>query len=300
MIYLWLVSFLWAFSFGIIKDTLSGLDANFVALARLVLAALVFLPLLRLRQCAVSLRWQLAAIGAFQFGLMYVAYIASFRYLKAYEVALFTVFTPLYVTLFADALQQRRPDGQPRFHPRFLLAALLAVAGSLVASYKGGVRPDFWLGFGLVQVSNLAFAFGQVAYRIVMSGRRPLVTGGQSQAAAQPLRDQDVFGWLYLGGAGLAAVAALLFTNWGALAVQPAQWLALLYLGCLASGLGFFLWNKGARQVNSGVLAVFNNLKAPLAVAVSLLVFGEQADPLPLLLGGGILLAALFLAGKKG
>ncbi|HZU86422.1 MAG TPA: EamA family transporter, partial [Anaerolineaceae bacterium] len=46
MIYLWVVSFLWAFSFGIIKDTLSGLDPFFVALVRLSLALLVFLPFL--------------------------------------------------------------------------------------------------------------------------------------------------------------------------------------------------------------------------------------------------------------
>ncbi len=281
MVYLWLVSFLWAFSFGIIKDTLTGLDANFVALARLALAALVFLPFLRslrARPQDTRLRWRLLATGALQFGLMYVAYIASFRFLKSYEVALFTIFTPLYVTLFADALERR-------FRLHFLAAALLAVAGALVAGYKGGVRSDFWLGFGLVQLSNLAFAIGQVAYRSVM------------QRYGEGLGDQDVFGWLYLGGVGLAGAAALLFTNWSALVLQPQQGWALLYLGVIASGAGFFLWNKGARQVNSGVLAVFNNLKAPLAVAVSLLVFGEQADPLPLLLGGSILLAALLLAG---
>jgi hypothetical protein len=33
----------------------------------------------------------------------------------------------------------------------------------------------------------------------------------------------------------------------------------------------------------------------PLAVAVSLIFFGESADPLCLALGGGIVLAALFL-----
>jgi drug/metabolite transporter (DMT)-like permease len=63
----------------------------------------------------------------------------------------------------------------------------------------------------------------------------------------------------------------------------------------IASGVGFFLWNYGARRVNAGTLAVFNNLKVPLAVAVSLIFFGESADPLRLALGGGIVLAALFL-----
>jgi hypothetical protein len=36
-------------------------------------------------------------LGAIQFGLMYVAYIASYQYLSGYLVAVFTIFTPLYV-----------------------------------------------------------------------------------------------------------------------------------------------------------------------------------------------------------
>jgi len=63
----------------------------------------------------------------------------------------------------------------------------------------------------------------------------------------------------------------------------------------VASGLGFWLWNAGARRVSAGTLAVFNDLKIPLAVAVSLLVFGEQTDLPRLLMGGTLVLAALLL-----
>ena len=56
------------------------------------------------------------------------------------------------------------------------------------------------------------------------------------------------------------------------------QVLVLLYLGLLASGVGFFLWNVGATRVSAGTLAVFNNVKIPLAVVVSLLFFAEQTD----------------------
>ena len=285
MVYLWLVSFLWAFSFGIIKGALSGLDSFFVALVRLYLAALVFAPLLwhaLRRGHALGRPTRLAGIGALQFGVMYVAYFTSFRFLQAYEVALFTVFTPLYVTLFADALERVSPRCRRR-------SSRVAVAGSMNTSdSQDKPQADFGLGVALELVSNLAFAIGQVAYKRAMAG-------------PQAPRDQDAIAWLYLGGAGLVGAAALVFTPWGTAAAQPqaGQWLALLYLGGVASGLGFFLWNKGARLVNTGVLAVFNNLKAPLAVAVSLLVFGEQASLPPLLLGGGILLLALWLASAQ-
>ena len=77
--------------------------------------------------------------------------------------------------------------------------------------------------------------------------------------------------------------------------MQPNQFLILLYLGTIASGLAFFLWNAGARRVDTGALSIFNNLKIPLAIAVSLLVFHEKTNIPRLLLGGGIVLAALIL-----
>jgi len=235
----------------------------------------VLLPFLRLRGVPRRLRAQLALTGAVQFGLMYITYNLAFGYLQAYEVALFTIFTPLYVTLIHDALRRR-------LNLVSLAAALLAVAGT--ALVKGGVHmsAEILLGFGLVQLSNLCFACGQVWYREVMRG--------QNQVS-----DLQVFALLMGGGALTALVAVMLFRPAHPLAFTLQQALALLYLGGVASGLGFWLWNAGARRVSAGTLAVFNDLKIPLAVAVSLLVFGEQTDLPRLLMGGTLVLAALLL-----
>src|SRR5688572_17081216 len=120
MLQLIIVSLIWAFSFGLIKRFLGGVDSTFVSAARLGLALLVFLPFLRLRGVALKLALILTAIGAVQFGVMYLAYIESFRYLRAYEAALFTITTPILVTLIADALDRT-------LRVRALVAALLAV-----------------------------------------------------------------------------------------------------------------------------------------------------------------------------
>ena len=50
----------------------------------------------------------------------------------------------------------------------------------------------------------------------------------------------------------------------------------------------------------AGVLAVFNNLKIPLAVVVALAIFGEQANMLRLVLGGGVMVVAAALAVRRG
>jgi drug/metabolite transporter (DMT)-like permease len=263
---LFIVSLIWAFSFGLIKDRLAGLDANFVAATRLMISLLVFLPFLRPAGLSRRLGLRLVAIGALQYGVMYITYIASFRFLKAYEVALFTIFTPIYVTLFNDLFARR-------FKAINLLTASLAVVGTGIISYSGVGAQAIMAGFLLVQVSNLCFAFGQVAYQRWMG-------------ASLPVNDLKVFGLLYLGGFATDGMAAAALTPWQTLVVSPTQVWTLLYLGAVASGVGFFLWNYAARRVETGTLAIFNDLKVPLAVAVSLLFFGEKTDPLRLAVGG--------------
>lgn len=277
MVYLWLVSIIWAFSFGLIKNQLAGLDANFIAMARLAISLLVFLPFLRVKNLSLKKKLQLMLAGAIQYGIMYISYNYAFTYLKAYEVALFTVFTPLYVTLTNDAFRRK-------MHWLSLLAALVAVAGTGIVRLGGVIQSDLLLGFFIVQISNLAFAFGQVFYKEIM-------TGVESEKAD----NLQVFALLYLGGFLTAGLTSAGLTNWRNFQISGQQILVLLFLGSISSGLCFFLWNVGARKVNSGTLAIFNDLKVPLAVLVSLLVFGEQANLLNLLFGGGLVLLALFL-----
>jgi drug/metabolite transporter (DMT)-like permease len=73
----------------------------------------------------------------------------------------------------------------------------------------------------------------------------------------------------------------------------------LLYLGALASGVGFFLWNIGVTKTGTGTLAVMNNAKIPLAVGCSLLFFGEHADLPRLAISLVLLTTAVWFAEKR-
>jgi carboxylate/amino acid/amine transporter len=277
MLYLFFVSLLWAFSFGLIKGELTGLPSSSVAFVRLLIAFAVFMPFLRFRNLRLGEAAKLLLIGAVQYGLMYVTYINAFQHLKAYEVALFTVFTPIYVTLINDLFNRR-------LNKTALGAVVLAVAGGIVIKYQELGSSELLRGFLLMQAANLCFAFGQIFYRRTMA------------ALPEKQSDLQVFGLLYLG----AALTASLFTignDWSAFELTLRQAGSLLYLGVVASGIGFFLWNIGARRVSAGALAVFNNLKIPLGILVAILCFGETADCgwWRLVLGGALMAAALFI-----
>ena len=275
MIYLLIVSLIWAFSFGLIKDNLAGVNSNFVAFSRLLLSFLVFLPFIRLKNLPKKAAFRLLFIGMVQYGLMYITYIYSFKFLKAYEVALFTILTPLYVTLISQIKIKR--------HFWINLATTsLAVLGAAVVETVHLSNQNLINGFLILQISNFCFAFGQIEYKDVMN-------------QLPDIKDKNIFGILYLGAALITAITTIVFTDLSSIQLNPRQVLSILYLGIVASGIAFFLWNFGARRVNSGALAIFNDLKIPLAVAVSLLVFKESADLPALILGGGIILSALII-----
>lgn len=274
MAYLSFVTLLWAFSFSFIGVYLAGqVDAYFMVLTRTALALLVFLPFLRLRQLKPRLALGLMAIGAIQLGVMYLFYYHSFLLLTVPEVLIFTIFTPLYVTLFHDLLSGR-------FHRRYLLTALLAVLGAAVIRFDH-LTSDFLIGFLVVQGANLCFAAGQVSYKRLLA----------QQTAELP--QHQIFACFFLGAALVALVAWLLLGT-PRYPSSSLQWGLLLWLGAGASGLGYFLWNKGATRVNAGVLAIMNNALIPAGLLVNLLIWNQSADLLRLSIGGGLILGSLF------
>jgi drug/metabolite transporter (DMT)-like permease len=287
MTYLIIVSIIWAFSFGIVGNHLSGVDPNWVATLRSMLALLLFLPLLRLK----SIRgWQaflsLIACGAVQFGMMYLFLFASFHYLPSHQVALFSILTPIYVYALGD-LKKRQ------FSRRFLLAATLSIAGALVIRMQTITFDSRMLsGFLVLQGANLSFAAGQVYYR-------------HWKQSHPTLHEHSHFALLFAGAFLLCLLWTLNTSGWDPLSqIDSTEWLYIVYLGCIASGIGFFWWNKGATRVSAGALAASNNAVIPIAVFISLFLFGEisaisAGNGLRLIFGSVLIVSAVVLGAKK-
>ncbi len=73
------------------------------------------------------------------------------------------------------------------------------------------------------------------------------------------------------------------------------QWGILIYLGVIASGLGYFVWNKGACLVNAGALAIMNNALVPAGLVVNILIWNRDVDLMRLAIGGVIILFSLWV-----
>ena len=274
MKYLLVTTILWAFSFSLIGEFLAGsVNSYAAAFIRSLLAMLTFVLLLRKPIVMNRLSLKLTAIGAIQLGLMYICYFHAFTLLSVPLVLLFTILTPIYVTLLDDA-------STGRFRPKVLLVAVIAVLGALVIRQQS-LGDEYWLGFAVLQAANLSFAFGQVAFKRVAM-REPNCLLPEQQR------------YFFLGATVVTMIAMLLFGEWPA-GITLGQVGILIWLGVVASGLGYFWWNRGAATTDTGTLAIMNNAVIPLGLVVNLIFWGRDVDYIKLTIGGIIILFAMAL-----
>lgn len=275
MLLLIITTILWALSFSLIGEYLAGhVDSWFSVLIRVGLAALVFLPFLRWRNIKLKVILLYMLVGAFQLGIMYLLLFRAYLYLSVAEILLFTVFTPLYITLIYDIISRHR------LRWSYLLSALFAVIGAAVIRYNQ-LSDHLWWGLLLVQGANISFAIGMVGYKRLME--------------VYPLPQHTAFSWFYLGAAIIAAIAWFCLGNPNQLPSTTLQWGILVWLGVVASGLGYFMWNYGATQVDAATLGIMNNMHVPAGLLVNLLLWQQPPHWGNLLIGSAIIMASLWI-----
>lgn len=275
MHYLILVALIWSFSFSFIEIYLSNqVDIWFAIFIRILLATIVFTPFFKIKGINLKLIMLLMCVGASQLSFMYFFYYHAFLYISVPEILLFKIMTPIYITLLYDILRWHQ------IRIVYLFTASLAVFGAAVIRYNE-ISDKFIIGFFLVQCANLFFALGQVGYKRIME--------------LYSVPQHGAFSWVYLGAVLVSAMVWLLFGDIKRLPTTNSQWLILIWLGVIASGLCYFLWNYGATQVDSGTLAIMSNLIIPIGILVNVLI-GHQSIVWPkFILGSFVILLAILV-----
>ena len=279
-----LITLLWAASFSLIGVYLAGqVDGYLVVFIRMILALITVLPLFRWRHLSpqngqLSQLAKLAIIGAVQIGAMYLFLYHAFLYLSVAEVLLFTIFTPLYITLIDELILNRK-------HLPLLwwIAAAVSVCGAAIIRYQP-LSDDFITGFFLIQAANACFAAGQVAYKRLPTGKT--------------LEQSQQFAAFFFGASVIAGLGVLFFGDLTKMPTTNLQWGILLWLGIVASGLGYLGWNLSGKRVNTGQLATMNNALIPAGILVNVVFWEQSFDYTRLSIGALIIILAVWLAGR--
>ncbi|MBZ7994980.1 EamA family transporter [Campylobacter canadensis] len=269
-----LTTIIWAFSFPIIGYFISGkMDSYFAILVRTLIAFLVFLPLINYK-IQNKLKLIFMCIGALEIGIMYLFYYNSFLFLSVSEVALFTIFTPFYVSLFYDLFSKK-------FRFIYLISISISVFGAYIIK-EGSISDNFLKGFILIQLANIVFAAGQSLYKYI-SNKFNITS------------HKEVFGYFFSGALIFSLAAFIFLGDFNKIPKDSTSYFALIYLGLIASSLGYFLWNKGASLVNSGTLALMNNAIIPVSIIINLTFFKIDIDLKSFCLDSLIMIFASFL-----
>lgn len=270
MYYLIISTICFSLSFGLIKSQLASVPSDLVVFLRLLFAFLVFLPFFRRTEFKKHL---LAALfGIVQFGLMYIFFIRTFRYLQGNEIALLTTSTPLLVAICSSFFGER-------FKIVYIGSILLSILGAVIVIWDNVSFNFLFKGVILMELSNFCFALGQVLWRKFIGGS-----------------DIKLMASAYFASALFTLPFIFINVNLNAISISTSQWLAILYLGIIPTGIGLWLWNKGGKMVSSTTLAVMNNLKIPMGVFFAIVIFHEKINFLHFTIGSIFILSAIILS----
>jgi drug/metabolite transporter (DMT)-like permease len=289
VIYLFVTAVIWGLSFALAKKALHVFTPYQLVAIRLLLGALtVWIVQRRLvtrytfggpERHVVWLPGVL--IGVFEFALTYLLYTAALSFLPSGVIGALTLLTPIYIFIGSWLV------GLEEAKPRALLAVCVSILGAYLCipfgvwseSLSGGL----W-GVILINISNACFALGNIII---------------NKLSIQYRWDDDhTYRGLLIGG--LIAFICML--------IDPASrhlpdlsfqaWLLPLYLGVVATGIGFFLWNKGVNDASANMAGVMGNLKAPFAIMWGSVLLSEPMN-WSTWVGVFLLLTAIYLLPKR-
>jgi drug/metabolite transporter (DMT)-like permease len=219
--------------------------------------------------------WQVWALGVAGLCIYHCAYFFAIQSAPPVEVSLIAYLWPLLIVVFAAFL----PGERLRAH--HVVGVLLGLAGAIVVITKGGnvgladgIRPG--------HVIALFCAFVWAGYS-VLSRRFGAVS------------TDVVAGYCLI----TAAVALVLH-----LAIEPTvlphtatQWGAIVTLGAIPLGIGFYAWDRGCKHGDIMVLGALS-YAAPLFSVIILLVAGYGAFHWSVALACVLIIAGALIAAK--
>lgn len=256
----------------------SATPLEFAALRSAIAVLFLFAAVVALRK---SLRPPVvvytALIGIAQVGGFTLFSVLALGYGGVGRSSILAYTFPVWVTLLAWPLLKERPRGLQ------IVALPLAVLGIACILFPFNVTTGL-IGAGYAVCAGIFWAIGAVLTKVV--------------ARRHAFDTLSMTAWQCFFGAFVLSVGA------GAASHPPVRWdatfaFALFFTSVISYGLGWFLWMYALRGLPAGV-ASFGILLSPLVGAVTAAVQLGERDPVPQVVGFGVLFVALVVFSLEG
>jgi|HigsolmetaAR201D_1030396.scaffolds.fasta_scaffold01110_11 drug/metabolite transporter (DMT)-like permease len=271
------VMIVWGSTFVVTKSAIAELPPLTLAFVRVAIGALLLLPFAmpRLRQSERKLPWgALWAMGFIGVTLYYILFNFSLSLTSASQGALVQSSIPA-VTAAIAAVWLRESASRAR-----IVGIALSILGVLVV-FSGGTGGDTNAASPLLGNSLM---FGSV------------VCWGLYTSCARKVAQFDaIVVTMFVTAIGaLLLLPFAIFELWNgaSFAASPPAWAGALYLGALASGIGYLLYNYALKHMAASQVGVFTNLIPVVGVLTGVLVLGEALS-WQAIVGGLIVMAGV-------
>jgi drug/metabolite transporter (DMT)-like permease len=278
--------FVWGMNYVAAKVTLLSFPPLVLAPLRIVVAAGALGPIYAWRvrrrpQAHVPLRrsGRILALGVLGITLNQVLFVVGISSTSVAHGALLVALTPVLVLLFASL------RGQERMSLAKLGGMTLAIAGVAALQVTPGrdTHGTSYLGDALVFGSALVFAL----YTVI---------GKESTRQHDPVTVNAL-------GFAAGALMALPLLWWGARrfdfsTVHWFGWTMLAYMALFPSVLCYLIYYFALARIPASRLSSFSYAQPVIAAASGFLILAEPVT-LPVMLGGALVLAGVWLAGRR-
>ena len=219
--------------------------------------------------------WRVWLTGTFGLCAYHCLYFFAIQNAPPVEASLIAYLWPLLIVLFAALLPGEH------LYKHHVIGALLGLAGAIVIISKGGAV-GFTAGIKLGHVLALACAFIWSGYSVLSRRMGHVPT--------------DVVAGFCLVTAVVAAILhfALEPTVWPQ---ASSQWAAIIMLGLLPLGLGFYAWDIGVKKGDVMVLGA-SSYAAPLLSTLVLVAAGYASASWSIALACVLITAGAAIAAK--
>jgi len=279
------VMIIWGSTFVITKAAIVAFPPLTLAFVRVAIGALVLLPIAlpRLRKDSAPLPWKLiAAMALVGVTLYYVLFNSSLSHTSASQGALVQSSIPALTALIAMAWL-REPATRAR-----LVGISLSVVGVLVVfagseDRSSAAAPAPMLGNLLMFASVICWGWYTALAKRVAKFDSIVVTTCVTA----------------IGAALLLPLAV--FELWGRELPRPGAvaWAGVLYLGVLASGAGYLLYNYALKHMAASQVGVFTNLIPIVGVLTGVIALGEPLG-WQAIAGGVLVMIGVGITARSG
>jgi drug/metabolite transporter (DMT)-like permease len=275
---------IWGSTFVVTKYAIQALPPLQLAFVRVLLGALVLAPFAWMRSRSghtTPIPWRsICILGAIGVTLYYIAFNYALSLTSAAQGALVQSCSPAVTALIAVIwLGERAPT-------RRWIGIGLSVAGVIVVFAGAATDAENSSRFGNLLMFGTVIAWG------VYTSLAKRVAHCDTLVVTAAL--------LGVGALLLLPFAAWEYVHTGRTLSDPSSWLAIVYLGCGASGIAYLLYNLALRDMDANQAGTYTNL-IPVVGVITGVLLGDSLSAVHLI--GGALVAvgvAVTSTGPKG